>query len=198
MKAKVFFVIIILLFISIFMAETLLAGPQERIGGFSEQLDIRDIKGPIKPYQLFFYITAGLFFTILLGLFSIYLILKIKKRKIKLTSSLPAYETAYKALEDLKKKGLIKKDKIEEYYIELFDIIRQYLENRFEIKISTMTTEEFLINFKGANNGSFKYERLLRDFLTHCDMIKFARYEPSGDEIEQSFTSAKEIIKITK
>ena len=55
-----------------------------------------------------------------------------------------------------------------------------------------------MINFKGANNGSFEYERLLRDFLTHCDMIKFARYEPSGDEVEQSFTSAKEIIKTTK
>jgi hypothetical protein len=180
------------------MAEILSAVAQERIGGFSEELDIRDIKGPIKPYQLFFYIIAGLFFTILLGLFSAYLILKIKKRKIKLTSSLSAYETTYNALEDLKKKGLIKKGKIEEYHIELSDIIRQYLESKFEIKASTMTIEEFLINFKGANNGSFEYKRLLRDFLMHCDMVKFARYEPSGDEIEQSFRSARELIKITE
>jgi hypothetical protein len=61
-----------------------------------------------------------------------------------------------------------------------------------------MTTEEFLVEVTTANELFSEHIKLIRDFLIHCDLVKFARYEPLGEEIDWSFRSAKEIIDRTQ
>ncbi|MEA3306109.1 MAG: hypothetical protein U9R52_04770, partial [Candidatus Omnitrophota bacterium] len=116
----------------------------------------------------------------------------------KAVLSRPAHRLAYEALRELEKKNYIKQGKIKKYYIELSDIARHYLENRFNIKAPEMTTEEFLLKAKEAKELGSEHKNLLKGFLSHCDSVKFAKYGPSEKEISSSFESAKILIDQTK
>ncbi len=161
--------------------------------------DIRGIKGPVGfPQRITHYIILG----ILIFLLFIILVRAILiKNKRDLDEMLPfklPSEIAYEALKKLKEKGLIKLGKVKEFYIELSDIARHYLEDRFEVRAPEMTTEEFLTDIKDSDVLSREQKNLLRDFLLHCDMVKFARYKPPQKEMDSSFESAKKLIDQTK
>lgn len=161
--------------------------------------DIRDIKNPISfPHRLNPYLIAGSFIFVAFVMVLLGKFLMKKKEIPKTFPSKPAHEIAYEALKELKEKDYIRLGRIKEYYIELSNIVRRYLENRFNIKAPEMTTEEFLIKAKEAKELSFEHKSLLRDFLSHCDLVKFARYGPSAKEIDSSFESAKTLIDQTK
>ena len=48
------------------------------------------------------------------------------------------------------------------------------------------------LGFRGAA------EDLLRQFLEHCDLVKFAKLKPSAHEIEGAVTTCREFIKETE
>lgn len=160
--------------------------------------DIRDIRGPrsfagrIWPYAL-----AVLIALLIIAAVFIFIILKKKKEGHK-AAPIPAHIIAYEALAALEKKDYIRKGQARAYYIELSDIVRHYLENRFNIRAPEMTTEEFLIKVKEDSALSPELKGLLRDFLTNCDLVKFARYQPAEAEADLSLASAKRLIGQTK
>ena len=43
-----------------------------------------------------------------------------------------------------------------------------------------------------------KYKALLNTFLNHCDLVKFAEYQPQTDDIQKTFDSCKAFIEETK
>ena len=63
------------------------------------------------------------------------------------------------------------------------DIIRQYLEERFDLKAPERTTEEFLLEMKNSPVLLPEHKQQLADFLNRCDLVKFARYEPTESEL---------------
>ncbi len=38
----------------------------------------------------------------------------------------------------------------------------------------------------------------LAEFLTHCDLVKFAKYSPSAEQIQKTFDLVKDFIETTK
>ena len=38
----------------------------------------------------------------------------------------------------------------------------------------------------------------LGEFLRHCDLVKFAKYNPTAEQIQKTFDSVKNFIEITK
>ena len=98
----------------------------------------------------------------------------------------------------LTEEDYLKTGETREYYFELSDIVRHYLENRFHLKAPEMTTDEFLNNLKSTKVLRSEHKSLLRDFLSHCDMVKFARYKPEENEIESSYESAQNLVEQTK
>jgi hypothetical protein len=62
------------------------------------------------------------------------------------------------------------------------------------LKAPEMTTEEFLSFLRNSDKLQTGHKELLRQFLNHCDMVKFARYAPAQNEIDESFRSAKRLI----
>ena len=95
--------------------------------------------------------------------------------------------------QDLPGKGLIK-----EYYTRLSDIVRRYLENRFSFRAPEMTTEEFMENIKNSSVLVEEHKELLKEFLSHCDMVKFAKYGPTPIEMLDSFKSAESLVEQTR
>jgi hypothetical protein len=109
-----------------------------------------------------------------------------------------AHEIAYEELAKLKAMDLPAKGMIKEYYIRLSDIARRYIENRFSYRAPEMTTEEFLNYIKISGELGPEHRDLLKNFLTQCDMVKFAKYGPTPLEILDSFKLAEKFVDQTK
>lgn len=164
----------------------------------SNRADIRDIRGPksfaggIRLYTLI----ALSVLLILGGVFA--LILLKKKQEESKAPPTPAHIIAYEALAALEKKDYIHQGQTKAYYIELSDIVRHYIENRFNIRAPEMTTEEFLLKVKEDSSLSVEHKGLLRDFLTNCDLVKFAKYQPAETETSLALASARRLVDQTK
>jgi nitrogen fixation-related uncharacterized protein len=161
-------------------------------------IQMRDIKGPVGlPSEIIkFLIPISVLFLAVLGLLAWYFLKKNKQAQYTLKK--PAHEIAYEQLEALRLKDYIGRGLIKEYYTEVSDIIRHYLENRFRLKAPDMTTEEFLVSARDASELISEHKNLLKEFLLYCDLVKFAKYAPSADEINSIFDSAKHFIEQTK
>ena len=169
---------------------------------YAQDADIRDIKPPVNfpfNYKLLFVILSVLILLILLFLIILYL----KRRKLKKENPVfvpekPAHIKALEALSRLYVRNLPGIGKIKEFYFELSDIVRHYLEERFFLRAPEMTTEEFLYMLRELKDLNQNLKDLLKQFLNHCDMVKFAKYGPDKKEIEESFNSARRLIEETK
>jgi len=76
--------------------------------------------------------------------------------------------------------------------------IRTYLEERFALRAPERTTEEFLLELTGSSALDPAQKQLLADFLSQCDLVKFARYEPMQSELEALLQSAYRLIEQTE
>ena len=163
-----------------------------------EEKDIMDIKGLVferTSMKLLIFLLVG----IVLG-GAIFLFWKKKQEmgaKAEEELLLP-HELAYRRLGELKALDLPEKGQIKEYYSVLSDIAREYLENRFSYRAPEMTTEEFLSFIKSSDELEKEHKELLKDFLLHCDMVKFAKYGPKPIEMLDSFKSAERLVDQTK
>jgi len=160
--------------------------------------DVKDIKGPVELRQNYLLRFVILILLFVLGALIAAFLIRYIRRRGRNPRICPAHEIAYRELEDIRRRGLIQQGKIKEFYTRLSDCIRRYLENRFFFRTSEMTSEEFLESVKDSAVLSAEHKLLLKDFLSSCDMVKFARYGPAQNEIETSFEKAKSFIDQTK
>ncbi len=85
-----------------------------------------------------------------------------------------------------------------EFCIVVSDTIRQYLEERFRFHAPDRTTEEFLHELRETELLTRDQKESLGDFLTRCDLVKFARYEPGELELRDLHASALRLIDETE
>lgn len=171
--------------------------------------EIKDIKANVKepftikeimPIIIWVLIAIGL---IILSYFSIKLWKKYRKTNlkeifIKPKPILPAHEIALNALEQLRLKRLIENNRIKEYYSEISEILRIYLDDRFSIIAIEMTTQEILSQIRDCefiNKESFS---LLKEVLEYSDLVKFAKYTPSSHLSGKCMQDAVEFVNRTK
>jgi hypothetical protein len=161
----------------------------------------------VKPYKA--PLTAGellpwVMIILLAGASIWYLIKFIKNNRRNKTgeqpvvNSEPAHIIAFRQLELLKEEKLWEKGELKLYYTRLTDIVRIYLENRFNVFSMELTTIETLAELKKTGfreDGSF---RKLRTVLTGADLVKFAKFNPDPDENELQFNYAWEFVETTK
>ncbi|MBU0650795.1 hypothetical protein KKC59_02680, partial [bacterium] len=88
-------------------------------------------------------------------------------------------------------------NKIKEYYLELSNIVKKYMERRYNILAVEYTTSEIAAALKklkiGMDNYGFIYE-----FLGEADLVKFAKLRPDKAECLKSADTAREIVERTK
>lgn len=100
--------------------------------------------------------------------------------------TIPAIVTARAKLADMKDNELWNSLKVKDYYTDLTDIAREYLEGQFEIDAVEMTTDEIMKEVNALDLQDF-VKMKLQDTLITADLVKFAKANPSKDENEQSF-----------
>ncbi len=101
-------------------------------------------------------------------------------------------EIALKKLDELWQKNYISNGLIREFYFELTEIVRWYIEKKFEINALELTTEELFIALKKKVDKRYNIE--LKSFLNNADLAKFAKYVPEEKQIIQDFENAKKFI----
>ncbi|MBN1257962.1 MAG: hypothetical protein JXA52_09690 [Planctomycetes bacterium] len=108
-----------------------------------------------------------------------------------------AQEIAYEELDALLARELLQQGRIKEFYLGLSNILRHYIENRFALRAPERTTEEFLTELKSASRLEVRHKDLLKEFLQHCDLVKFAALSPLDVEIQKTFDTCKQFIHET-
>ena len=78
------------------------------------------------------------------------------------------------------------------------DTIRVYLEERFNFHAPERTTEEFLYELQNTERLTPDQKQTLGEFLARCDLVKFARYEPTEDELRELYDSAVRLVDETE
>jgi hypothetical protein len=112
---------------------------------------------------------------------------------------LPPYEEAILRLTALDEKLLWQNNKIKEYYSELTEIVRGYIERELKVPALEKTTDEVLEmikDFKSADSIETSKETIdrLKDLLREADLVKFAKSKPLALEIEDDRKDAEYII----
>jgi len=75
------------------------------------------------------------------------------------------------------------------------EVVRRYIEQRFEVIATQRTTEEFLHTLLQSSNAGLAHHRaLLANFLEGCDVVKFAGASPAVEDMERLFQSARRFV----
>ena len=137
---------------------------------------------------------------ILLGTL-LYFIFRNKKEeteKIQVPLLAP-YEDAVQKLQHLDEKLLWQNNKVKQYYSELTEIVRVYIERELKVPALESTTDELvdtLLDFNDNKSISTTKETIkkLRDLLREADLVKFAKSKPLSEGIESNRKDAQEVI----
>jgi hypothetical protein len=140
-----------------------------------------------------------IFFVILiLGLVLIFLIRFFRKPSTLAPESvLTSQEIALQRLALLIQSRLYETE-VKTFFIELTGIVRWYIEQQTELRAPELTTEEFLHEitqqWKYRSELPPELRNRLRLFLESADRVKFAKFQPSQDEIMLGVRRAEEFI----
>lgn len=163
--------------------------------------DIRPLRGP-KSFKREFptwWVVGGAVFLLALGVF-LYFYRRARK-PIDLTGGvvdtrLP-WEIALDALGKLRDSDLIARGEYKLFYLSLSEIFRGYLERRYGISALERTTDEIIAEFRTLALDK-QEEKIIHTFLDDCDLVKFAKYHPSAEDIEKDFSAAKDFVIQTR
>jgi hypothetical protein len=167
----------------------------------SESGDIRDVKPPLPiPFdwkRLVMWIAGSL---VIAGA-ALWLFLRFRKKRTAGTGTddgkplHPPHETAFEALEKLRAEQLAEKGELKAYYTAIADIIRIYIEGRYGVPATQLTTTELVRDLR-PSSGPFT-ERF-GSLFNACDLVKFAKYVPSEKDHENAFHYAWALVDETK
>jgi hypothetical protein len=76
-------------------------------------------------------------------------------------------------------------------------IIREYIEGRFALHAPDRTTEEFMGEIRNHSTLADRHKASLESFLGACDMVKFAKAEPTLPELTQLLRVAERFVEET-
>lgn len=169
------------------------------------KVKIFDIKGAQSPpFVLSDYALEAILFLFIYGiiLLVIWYVLRKKYKKkenldIQLEDTLPPHILAIMELDRLRSEKIWKQGKNKEYYTELTDVLRKYIEKRFQINALEMTSDEILTLFKKDKTTQSVFQNL-KQILQLSDLVKFAKIIPMESDNELSMMNSYLFVNQTR
>lgn len=157
---------------------------------------LRDIKPPVEIPDYLMWILIGL--CILLALAVLVglgiLIWALARKKLAPPPVPPPHVIAKRKLRE----AMSKINEPEIFTVLVSNAVRTYLEQQFQLHAPERTTEEFLHELQSSNRLADNVKASLGEFLSRCDMVKFAKYEPTQMELEDLHNAAMRIVEETE
>ena len=82
-----------------------------------------------------------------------------------------------------------------QFSIRVSDVLRRYVTEQHGLPVTRQTSVEFLNALTNAPQFSTDEKLLLKDFLSRCDLIKFARYEATSADSQLLLEEATRFVK---
>ena len=169
-----------------------------------ENLDLKDIKDVWSPrFVIFDYIPSYVWVILLILLFAgvgVYLYRKYFRNKetqeAEAETMIIPHEKALEELYKLKEEKLWQSGQEKQYYTQLIDILREYIDSRFSINAMEMTTTEILASLR-ANKETKLVENNMKTILEVADFVKFAKMRPLPEDNEASMRNAIKFVELT-
>lgn len=110
----------------------------------------------------------------------------------------PPYDLAIRELERLRRTDFSDLRELRRYYFAVSSAIRAYVEGRFGLNATDLTTEEILGRLGGLARLEPLQARRLERFLVATDQVKFAAHLPAPEEIERTYEQALGFVTATR
>ena len=110
---------------------------------------------------------------------------------------LPPYEEAMINLQNLKAAQLWQQGQEKEYFTGLTDILRVYIDRRFDINAVEMTSSQIIDTLK-KNEETKAVNEQLEMILEIADIVKFANARPLADDNEVAYQRAVNFVEATR
>lgn len=161
--------------------------------------DIKDITAPDNGIGDWWKYILALVVILGIGAFVYWYVKKHQKKKIEEEVYKTPIEKATSLLNNLEQKELVQKGEIKEYYSELTDIARNYIEEAIHIPAMESTTSELI---QAIRNASTKKKMTLTPetvenlerVLRQADLVKFAKSKPLEFEITEDRNKIQKVI----
>jgi hypothetical protein len=166
----------------------------------SEATDIRDIK----PLRRIDTVASWLLWTALalavaaLGLAAWWWRRRRRDGAVSETPPVPPYDLAIGELERLRRTDFSDLRELRRYYFAVSSVVRTYVEGRFGLNATDLTTEEILNRLGGLVRLDPPQARRLERFLVATDQVKFAAHLPVTEEIERTYEQALGFVTATR
>jgi hypothetical protein len=111
----------------------------------------------------------------------------------------PPWEIAAEALAQLsrQKQAMLDAGQGAVFVDQLSDVVRTYLGGRYAFDGLETTTDEMLTQLK-TRGASLGFTQAVGQFLGRCDLVKFAKVEPDGDEVDLLFAKAQDLVQLSE
>uniref|UniRef100_A0A7V0Z7N5 Protein BatD n=1 Tax=candidate division WOR-3 bacterium TaxID=2052148 RepID=A0A7V0Z7N5_UNCW3 len=154
--------------------------------------DINDIKEMIDfPNPLPAIILIIVFCAGVIAFLGINFYKKLKQKRILTEEKIPCWTRALNAIDSLLKEDFINKGMIKKFYYTLTDILKRYLEERFQFPAVEQTTTEIFHSMKSLK---IPLREDFQHIFSYADMVKYAKFIPPQDATDSIVNKAKELI----
>lgn len=143
-------------------------------------------------------LSAGIATGALLVTAIVYLLVRQARLRDDAIEQRPAHEVALERLEELLRSDLLTRGEFEPFLNRLSAILRHFIEDRFMIHAPQQTTEEFLAAARSSGALDAARTAELAQFLTRCDLVKFARAEAARSEIDSAVMTVRNFIESSR
>lgn len=109
----------------------------------------------------------------------------------------PAAELAIARLNLVQSQHLVERAEFKAFYNEVSLVLRRYIEERFGLHAPERTTEEFLRDARGRDVLRVDDVLVLERFLGHCDMVKFAEFQPTVQQARDTADTVRDFVERT-
>ena len=164
--------------------------------GFKGIKNIIYVKSTWQDY--IWYFIGGIILIVLVVFVVLYFVKNKKVAPPKPTGPVESLQDkTLRLLTALDEKQLWQKNQVKEYYVELTDIVRDYIEERFRTPAMELTTDELLYKVQ-LHRELQPYHNLLSMILYTADLAKFAKAQPLPAEHMDAMEKAREFVQTSR
>ena len=174
--------------------------------GIDEGGDIREIRGPMALPATWGGARTWLLLGAIAALATYLIRRRFRKRQGEAERVVPApspEEAAYAELDRIESSPLLARGMAKRYHIELSEVVRRYVSERFGVDAMEATTGELMEMLDGPTTGAVIADkeagqgwlRRLRELLAQADLVKFAKARPTAESSCACLALGRELVR---
>ncbi|MBF0288929.1 MAG: DUF4381 family protein [SAR324 cluster bacterium] len=140
---------------------------------------------PPPSTMLWLWVVIPVIAAVILGI--AYVLYKRRASDESLTPRELPHEQALRRLRELEQFFSVNPQEVHQYYYQLSEIFREYLENAFSFSATSMTTQEFLPLLKTQTPYSVEEHQKITLLTQRSDLIKYAEVLPTRAEMDEAY-----------